>query len=152
MHATPKTWFSNDWIVTLDDAQQVLLDLSVWRERATFVVNGTSYTLRKGVPFSGQFTLLRDQEVLASAHKTSVLSNRFEIQIGSDSFVLRKPSILQRRFELTRDEALIGAIVPDRILFRRCSLTLPPEWPSPIGIFVFWLAVVIWNREQSAAN
>ncbi len=152
MKAAPKAWFSNDWIVTLDDQREILLDLSAWRERGTFTIDGVTYTLRKGSAFSGRFTLLEQQEELAVAHKTSAFSSRLEVEVAGDLFVLRKASIFSRRFELRQADTLIGSIEPDGVFVRRSTLNLPKEWRLPARLFVFWLATVAWAREQAAAT
>jgi hypothetical protein len=37
------------------------------------------------------------------------------------------------------------------VFSRRTIIDLPPDWSIPIQVFAFWLVLVIWNRDDSAA-
>ncbi|MEM6706113.1 MAG: hypothetical protein AAF690_25600 [Acidobacteriota bacterium] len=150
MQARPEGIFSNDWIVTNDDGREVLLDLSAWRERAQFEVDGRVFELQKGEAFSGEFLMRSDGTVLARARKPSVFRNRFDLEVAGATFTLRKVSAMGRRFEVRQGETTVGEILPEGALTRRTQLNLPPDWTLETRLFVFWLVAVIWNREAQA--
>jgi hypothetical protein len=150
IEAVPKHIFSNDYILRASDGKLAELDVSSWRERAEFVLDGASYRLyRDGIV--GPFVLERDGEVIARARKPSVFRNRFEIDLPDGPCVLRKTSLSGRRFGVFVGDRAAGEMAQTGFFARRIRLSLAADWPDAIQIFLFWLALVIWNREAAAA-
>ncbi len=56
-----------------------------------------------------------------------------------------------RRFGLFDRDKQIGGIYPLGLFSRRANIDLPTEWPLPTKAFLFWLALLMWKQEQSAA-
>jgi hypothetical protein len=149
--AVPKHLFSNDYVLRGTDGSAAELDVSSWRERAEFVLDGASYRLyRDGMV--GPFVMEHDGAVVARARKPSVFRNRFEVELPDRNCELRKISWSGRRFGVFEGERLAGEMAQSGFLGRRISLSLPADWPAAIHIYLFWLALVIWNREASAAG
>lgn len=150
MEAAPKHLFSPDFILRSDASSSLLLDVSCWRERAEFELDGSSYRLYREGFASGAFILEGNGEILARAHKPSALWNRFEVELDGAVYVLRKLSVFRRRFGLFLDDRRVGVIEPTGVLTRRAEIKLPAERPAAIQVFLFWLALLIWNREAAA--
>jgi hypothetical protein len=85
------------------------------------------------------------------ARKPSVFRNRFEVELPDRICELRKISWSGRRFGVFEGDRLAGEMARSGFLGRRISLSLPADWPAAIHVYLFWLALVIWNREAAAA-
>ena len=128
---------------------------SGWRERADLEINENGYrkffSLKRDGVFSGSFLLLEMERVICSAIKPSAFSNRFEISLDGRSYEFRRPSIWSQRFVLISNGVEVGSVVPRGFFRRRFEIDLPEALPLAVKAFVFWLSLVIFKREQSAA-
>ena len=84
------------------------------------------------------------------ALKPSVFRDRFEIELPDRTCILRKTSMSGRRFGVFEGDRAVGDMAKASFMTRRIRLSLPEDWPVAIQIYLFWLALVIWNREASA--
>jgi hypothetical protein len=151
IEATPRHFFSNDFVLRSRDGIVASIDVSSWRERAEFELDGVPYRLYREGFASGAFVLDRAGLVVARATKPSAFRSRFEIEIQGQRFTLQKASIFSRRFVILQGDGEIGAIRPAGGFTRRTVLELPPSWSLAQQLFVFWLALVIWNRERASS-
>lgn len=151
VEAIPKGIFSRDFHLWRDGRPVAELDVSSWSEKADVDIEGVRYQLYRRGMMSGAFVLGRDGEVVAEAHKPSALSATFEIQAGGRTLTLRKESFWSSDFGLFEGERRLGGITKAGVFTRRARVELPAEWPSPIQTFIFWLALLIWNREASSS-
>ena len=150
IEASPKHFFSKDYVLRSSGTTLVVLDVSAWRERARFDLGGHSWQLYRESFFSGRFVLQRGADVVARATKPSALRSRFEVEFGQVTFTLRKLSPFSRRFGVFAGEQRIGGITPASFFSRRVILDLPSDWPAAVHVYVFWLVLLIWNRERAA--
>ena len=151
LEAAPRHFLSNDFVLRSSDRTIAELDVSAWRERAEFELEGVSYRLYREGFMSGAFVLERAGVIVARAVKPSVFRARFELDIGGQAFTLRKASVFSSRFAVFAGDRQVGEIRRARLFTRRAILELPSEWSAAIQLFVFWLALVIWKREARAA-
>ena len=150
VEAVPTHIFSNDYVVRGTDGTVADLDISSWRERAEFVLDGATYRLyRDGLV--GPFVLERDGVVKARARKPSAFRSRFEVELPDRTCELRKISLGGRRFGVFEGDRAAGEVAQTGFFGRRIRLSLPADWPEAIHVFLLWLALVIWNREAAAA-
>ena len=151
MEAIPTNIFSTN--IRLQQQNQLLgeIDTSIWREKALLELEDGTYQLYREGQFSGDFVLEHSGKLVARASKPSVLLNRFEVELPNRRLVLRKLSLLNRRFGLFDGETQIGSIYPLGVFTRRSNIDLPGDWPLPIRVFLFWLAFLIWKRQNQAA-
>ena len=151
MEAIPTNIFSTN--IRLQQQNQLLgeIDTSIWREKALLELEDGTYQLYREGQFSGDFVLEHNGKLVARASKPSVLQNRFEVELPNRRLVLRKLSLLNRRFGLFDGETQIGSIYPLGVFTRRSNIDLPGDWPLPIRVFLFWLAFLIWKRQNQAA-
>jgi hypothetical protein len=73
------------------------------------------------------------------------------VELPNQLLLLRKLAPLSRRFGLFDGERQLGSVYPLGIFTRRSNIDLPSDWPLPIRAFVFWLAFIIWKRQNAAA-
>jgi hypothetical protein len=151
LEAVPKKTFSNDFILRSTDQNVAELSVSSWRERAEFNIDGVPHRLyRDGL--TGPFVLEKAGTVVVRAVKPSAFRCLFQLDLGGVSLTLRKLSMFSRRFGLFSGDQQVGEIRPAGHFTRRAILDLPSDWPVALQLFVFWLALMIWNREAAAAS
>jgi hypothetical protein len=150
--ATPKRWFSWDFEVHEGGGQPVGdVRVSAWRERGAVTVDGIEYPVtREGVV--GAFTLAGAGGVLARAVKPSALHRMFTLEHDGKEYVLKAVSAWGRDFALLDGEVQIGVVRPARALGRQARADLPEDMPLEVRLFVLWLTLMLWKRQQQAAN
>jgi hypothetical protein len=151
LEMVPRNLFSNDYVVRLPEHAATVLDISNWRERGEFELDGAHYRLYREGRMSGAFILERDGAIIARATKPSVLRPRFDLELGGRPLILRRLSAFSRRFGVFAGDVQIGTIGRAGFVTRRANLDLPGDWPVAVQLFVFWLVLVIWRREAAAA-
>ena len=148
--AVPKGWFSSDYRLQQPHGTVTEIDVSGWREKAEFEVHGGQYRLSREGLASGAFVLESDGKMLARAVKPSAFRARFQVQFGGRTFELRRGG-WSSNFGLFDGATQVGSIRRAGMFTRRAIIELPHDWPLAAQVFVFWLALVIWNRDQAAA-
>ena len=92
IEAVPKHIFSNDYILRASDGQLAELDVSSWRERAEFVLDGASYRLyRDGIV--GPFVLevrRRDRALELRVREAQVLHVRKHLPLEERGEILHR--------------------------------------------------------------
>jgi hypothetical protein len=151
LEASPRSVFSSDFIIRSSGRTITTLDMSVWRERAEFELDGATYHMYREGLLVGDFVLDRGGAAIGRATKPSVLRSRFELHVGGYPLELRRTAWFSQRFGLYRGTEQIGMIRPARLFSRRVLVDLPAEIPLSLQIFTLWLALVMWRRQQRAA-
>ena len=149
IEAAPKHFFSKDYVLRSSGATLAVLDVSAWRERAEFELDGFSWRLYRESILRGRFLLQRGADVVAVATKPSAFRDRFEVEFGQVDFTLRKVRAFSRRFGAFVGDQQIGEIAPESIFSRRVIVDLPSDWPAAVHVYVFWLVLLIWNRDKA---
>ena len=148
----PMRWFSWDFTVERDGRAVAELDISWWRERGELTIAGQTYAIAREGLIAGDFRMTAvDHSVVATACKPSVLRRRFDIVYRGHTVVLEARSAWRRTMDVLLDGRAVGAITPAGAWTRRASAELPDALPLPVQVFVVWLAVLLWKREQDAA-
>jgi hypothetical protein len=152
LEAVPTNVFSTNF--RLQQQNQLLgeVDTSIWREKGQLELEDGTYQLYREGPFSGDFILEHNGKLVARASKPSALRNRFEVELPNQRLVMRKLSVWNRSFGLFDGEKQVGSIYPIGIFTRRSNIDLPADWPLPFRIFLFWLAFLMWKRQNQAAS
>ena len=151
LEAIPTDLFSYNFRLQQQNELVGEVEVSMFREKARVELQEGSYTLRREGLWSGDFLLEKDDRVIARATKTGVFSCSFDVELPNRNVTLRKMSIWNRRFGLFDGDKQIGSVYPVGIFTRRSNIDLPGDWPLVNRIFVFWLAFIIWKRQNSAA-
>lgn len=151
LEAVPRRFLSSDFVLRSSDRAIAMLDVSTWRERAEFELEGVSHRVYREGFMSGAFVLERAGVIIARAIKPSAFRSRFELDVNGRAITLRKLSAFSRRFGIFAHDRQVGEIRRAGLFTRRVIIELPSDWSPAIQLFVFWLALVIWNREARAA-
>jgi hypothetical protein len=138
LEAIPTNIFSSNFRLQQNDNLLGEVEASIWRDRAVLEIGEGTYQLYREGQFSGDFVLEHNGNVVARARKPSLFRNQF--------------APLSRRFGLFDGERQLGSVYPLGIFTRRSNIDLPSDWPLPIRAFVFWLAFIIWKRQNAAAS
>jgi hypothetical protein len=150
IEAVPKGWFSNGFRLQQAHGTVAELNVSGWKEKAEFDIAGGQYRLYREGWASGAFVLESNGKVVARAMKPSAFKARFQVEVGGRTFDLRRTT-WSSSFGLFEGDRQVGSVRRAGMLTRRAVIELPDAWPLAAQVFVFWLALVMWNREQSAS-
>lgn len=150
IEAVPSSWFSSSYRLQQAHGTVAELDVSGWREKAEFEIRGAHCRLYREGFASGAFVMESGGKVVARATKPSAFRARFEVQVGDRTFEMRR-SAWSSGFGLFDGERQVGRVRRAGMMTRRAYIELPDDWPLAAQVFVFWLAVVIWNRDQAAS-
>ena len=147
----PTRWFS--WAFTVDDDGRPLgtLDISVWRERGDLVVAGRTFNIIRDGFVSGGFRLESGGTIVATANRVSVFRRGFDVTFSGRTLRLRPRSAWGRALVLHEGEREVGDIRPRTMWSRRATAALPDTLPVQVRLFVLWLAMLIWKRDDDAA-
>jgi hypothetical protein len=151
LEAIPTNIFSSNFRLQQNDNLLGEVEASIWRDRAVLEIGEGTYQFYREGQFSGDFVLEHNGNVVARARKPSLFRNQFEVELPNQLLLLRKLAPLSRRFGLFDGERQLGSVYPLGIFTRRSNIDLPSDWPLPIRAFVFWLAFIIWKRQNAAA-
>jgi hypothetical protein len=150
IEAVPKSAFSKDFILRSGNGELAELDVSGWRESAEFELEGVLHRLYRESPL-GDFVLERDGTVIARATKPSAFRATFRLQVSGHDLTLRKISVWRRDFGVFDGEEMVGRIAPVKWYGRRAAVEVPEHWNLALEIFLFWLVLLMWRRENAAA-
>ena len=150
--ATPKHWFSWDFSVLHKEQIITQLDLSVWREKGIFKIQGLEYKVSRAKLLSGNYKLESMGNVIATANKPSLLRKRFIIQFLDNEFELVSKSIFGRSFLLLQSNKVIGSIKSANFLNRKAVVNLPDDIPIHVKSFMLWLVIIMWKRESNSSS
>lgn len=149
--ATPRNWFSWDYVVS-DNSQHVAdIDISWWREKGTLTVEGRDYGVYRQRPMSGKFVLESNGAIVASAEKPSSLTRRLLIEHAGRQYELKPRGMFSRTFQLHAGPTMVGSLAARGVFSRRMNVDLPETLPLAVRVFVMWLTVILWKRESEAA-
>ena len=150
LQIAPTHWYS--WDVTVSDESRPVADIATswWREKATLTINGATYRVYREALMSGAFVLEQAGSVLARAEKPSIFRREFEIRHAGRTYTLRRRSLFQRAFVLVDGSRQVGSIAPKNAFTRKAAADLPQDLPLPVRLFIVWLTVISWRREQSS--
>ncbi len=152
LEAVPRAWFSWDFSI-LDEAGSRIasVDMSAWRERASFMVGDTTYRIRRDGIASGPFFLEREGGVLGRAIKPSAFRNSFTIECAGRNYELRKRSAFGREYVLEEDARKVGHMTPRTWFGRQATVDFPDALSVPMQVFLAVLVLFLWKRDSDAA-
>ena len=126
------------------------VELAPIRERGVIRLSGTEHEVYRESGGRGVFLVKGGSESL-KAIKPSAFSGRLEIQSRSGHYVLDRKSPLRRERLLYQEGRVVGSIAFEGFS-RRVKIDLPDELPLELRMFVFWLTLMIWKREDAAGG
>jgi hypothetical protein len=152
----PKNPFSNDFSFRTPDHELVKLDVSQWREVARFKLKQDEFSLyREGewkgkLKLRGPFVLAKNGEVIVRAQKVSMFRSTFSIDLAGKTCMLKSKSIFSRTFLVLQNDREIGNVRRAHFWSRRTLVDLPADWPVALKVYIFWLVLMMWNRDDAA--
>jgi len=150
LQIVPTHWYS--WDVTVTDESHPVADIvtSSWREKGALTIGDTTYRLYREGSMSGAFILEHAGSVLARAEKPSAFRRELVISHAGREYTLRPESLFRRAFVLMDGSRQVGSLAPNSAFTRKAAADLPPHLPLPVRMFIVWLTVISWRREQSS--
>ena len=124
--------------------------MSSWRETGALTIGDTTYRMYREGPMSGAFILEHAGSELAQAEKPSVFRRELVIRHAGHDYTLRPESMFRRAFVLLDGSQQIGSVAPESAFTRKAAADLPDSLPLPVRMFVVWLAMILWRREQNS--
>ena len=150
LRAEPRNLFSWGFDLYADESLVTTMDMAWIREGGTFTWQGTEFTLTHEHLWSATFLLRTEDQTLARAAKTSPFLRRFDVYWNDRTLTLEAVSPFGRSFRLVENDSVLGTIVPDHPLARRCAVDFPDDLTIPMHVFLFWLAALMWRRAAHA--
>jgi hypothetical protein len=150
LHIVPANWYS--WRFTVTDESRSVADitLSSWCEKGKLTIGDSTYHVYREALMSGAFVLEHAGTVLARAEKPSVFRREFVIQHAGREYTLRPESTFRRAFVFLDGSRQVGFLAPKSAFTRRADASLPHDLPLPVRMFIVWLTMMSWRREQNS--
>jgi hypothetical protein len=142
----PVHWFAWNCRVVEDQTPVADLGFSVWGEAGEFQLETDRYKVYR--EDSGNFLLANHQVCLAIAEKPNPLFRQFFIRYADARYELQAVSAKGRQFMLQEYGQIVGSIYPAHALGHRAIADLPEAIPLPIRLFMLWLVLSLWKRQQ----
>lgn len=149
LNVIPKSWLSWDCEFLEGKRQVAELKASWLREKALVQVGQTAFEVGRDGLVSGSFFLKRDGHLVATANKPSALQRSYVMDFGGTRYTLRAAAVLRRKFELVSGEQVVGSVYPERWIGRRSVADLPEDLPLEVRVFLTWLVLTQWKRQQN---
>lgn len=149
--AKPVGVFSRAYELEAQEHLAASLKLAWLKEAGEILVDGQSFKLYREGWMSGAFVLEKDGQEMLRAVKLSAFRSQFDLEIDSRFYSLKRASFFGGTFSVVHQGAVVGTIRRAGLFTQRALIDLPSDWPIPIQAFVFWLVVLLWNRQASAA-
>lgn len=144
--ALPSTLFSWNFRVVADEALVAEITFDFLTEQGTILHRGDLLAVRKHGPLSGRWTLERNGEPLAEAHKPSAFQRRFEVPTVGGTMSVEAKSAFGNGFELIVGDQIVGSIRPAHLFTRQANIDCDPTVTERDQLFAFWLVALAWRR------
>jgi len=151
LEARPRNLFSRDFFIEANGREVSKLEVSLWKEAGAFATEGQPYRIYREGWMSGAFLLESRGRQVARAIKPSAFRSQFELELNGHRYFVQRAALFGRTFTVLREGVEVGSIRPVSVFSRKAVIDLPSDWSLPVKLFVFWLVLVIWNRDQRAA-
>jgi len=150
LKAVPKNWFSWKFEIFDGEVSVANLDLSRFREKGELAIQGRIFEIGREGIMSGVFLLREDGRTIASATKPSAFRRSFEVVFDQTDYKLETVSPFVRRFVLRKDRRVVGSIHPVHLFSRKAIVELPEYLPLEVQVFIAWLGIILWKRQQDS--
>jgi hypothetical protein len=122
---------------------------SPWREGGRIRAGGQEWEFRR--ERYRRLVLAGPQGEYAAAERISAWSGRWQLSAVGRTYELAKAAWYSRRYELRVGDAVVGELHPRGVFGSKADVTLPPELPPAVQVFVVAVVMTLWRRDQSAA-
>lgn len=153
LRAYPQSWFSWKFKIVNEGGRDIAaIDIGWVRENGELRLGEKTYRLYREKLFGGAFIIEDDGQELARAEKPSAFLRSFAVAYGDRRFTLQAASAVVREFRLTENDELIGTVRPENALMRKAVIDLSDSIELPVQIFLAWLVLVLWKRDQESSS
>lgn len=124
---------------------------SAWREGGRISAGGQEYEFHKDG--GRRFALVGPGGgELATAERTSLWTASWRVTAGGRTYEVSKPSMWRSRYEIRDGGQVTGALDRRGFLRTRAEVTLPPDLPPAIQVFLVAVVMIQWRRDSTAAS
>jgi hypothetical protein len=148
----PNHWFTWNCEVLEGNAPVASIYFNAWGEAGELFFEGFRYRVYRQGPLSGTFILQQDDNSIAWAEKPNPLFRMFSVNYGGHQYELKAKSPFGRTFVLHEYEQIVGSIYPEHAFTRRAIIDLPESIPLVVRIFMVWLVMILWRRQQRQSS
>jgi len=150
LRVVPNHWYS--WDVTVSDESRPVASIATnWmREQGELSIDAETYPMYREAWMSGDFILEHAGQALARAEKPSLFRREFAIRHAGREYTLLPRAIFERTFVLLSGTREVGSVAPEGFFTRKAAVDLPHELPLPVRMFIVWLTVISWRRQQNS--
>jgi hypothetical protein len=153
LRAYPQNWFSWKFRILDESGRHIAtIDIGWVRENGALKLGQKIYRLYREKLFGGAFVLEGDGREMARAEKPSAFLRSFDVTYGNRQFKLQAASAVVREFRLSENNEPVGTVRPENALMRKAVIDLPDSIELPVQIFLAWLVLVLWKRDQKSSS
>ena len=150
LQIVPTNWYSWNFRVTDESRAVADITLSHWCEKGALAIGDTTYRAYREALMSGAFVLEHAGSVLAQAEKPSFFRREFVIRHAGRDYTLRPESAFRRAFVFLDGSRQVGFLAPKSAFTRKAAASLPHDLPLPVRMFIVWLTMISWKRQQNS--
>lgn len=147
IQVVPRSLFSWNFLIKVEDTPVAELDMSSWRERGSLSVEQQDFEIYRRGLLDGTIVLEKDGEEVASASRTSLFQSSFTLRLEADRYYIKR-SFLGRTISCSTDIGQVGLIARRSWFSRKYQADLPEELSLPLKVFVIWLALLLHKRDS----
>jgi hypothetical protein len=146
--ATPTDWLRRNYLIEEDGKLVAEIDGSPWQEQASATVGTTTYALSRESVFRASYVIRRAGQVVARGRMQSIFSPLFDVSWGEQTLLLRRLSIWLPTFGVFKGYEQIGTVKRLGFFYRRGTVEGAASVPLEIRVFLLWIALMTWRRNQ----
>jgi hypothetical protein len=122
-------------------------NVSGWRDRAEIRIDADIYTARRD---GNSYLFELGSRVAARADQPRKWLREFFIEHEGRRYTLRPKSrfLFRRHFLLLEGSTQVGSVAPDGAFTRKAGVELPPTLPVFLQVFITWLVMTMWKRDD----
>src|SRR5262245_7431461 len=149
---TPRNFFSWDFRVLEGGQEIALIDRHWYKEKASYLLGGRTYDVRRTSLLHGSFVLEHEGVVLAQATKASAFRRAYAVTVGAHQYRLQAATFMGREFHLLQGVVTVGSVRQDSFFRRTGTARLPAELAREVQLFLIFLVINLWKRAADAAS
>ena len=151
LHAKPLGWASFGARILSGNEELAQLQISSFRLKGSFEVNGDTFTIEPRGFFQVNADLKKGISIIARVEKPSALRRRFEVSSGGHRLVLESRTWSGRDYVLLLGSQEVGWIRKEGFIGRRLSMEFPDDVPLFLQVFLAYIVIAQGKREGAAA-
>lgn len=147
--ATPRNWWSYDYMIHAGERLVAEVSRAAFAERGTLQIDGQSYSVVREDGLGPWVLRGPAGDELARAEKPSAWRDGFLLSVDGRELVFERPSPWRRHVVLRQGGAVIGEIRHASTWGRDAIISLPAELGLPVQLFLTLLMLFMWQREDA---